>query len=298
MKKLLNIDGGGVRVYLSLLILDYIEKRTNKKIIDLFDYYSGVSASSVILSALLIDYSVQEILDLFKIISKKIFYKSWTYTLTSLFGIYNSKYPDYYINSEFEAFFKDNKLSDVKKPLSILTYDLYDLKPKCFHSYKDDNHYPLWQIIRGSTSAPIYFPPFNLDSYLLIDGGLVTNNLTELVFTNALSYFGKDEEFFQLSLGCGFLNPNLYGTPSGLWSWSSSLLNIMTNGTGSLEISKLKKISNINNLKHYHRLNIDLDIKIALDDYTAFNKMDVIFNRWLESNKETLDKLCDELVSL
>ena len=39
MKKLLNIDGGGVRVYLSLVILDYIEIKTGKKIVDIFDYF-------------------------------------------------------------------------------------------------------------------------------------------------------------------------------------------------------------------------------------------------------------------
>jgi len=45
MKRLLNIDGGGVRVYFPLLILDYIEQKTGKNILDLFDYYAGVSAS-------------------------------------------------------------------------------------------------------------------------------------------------------------------------------------------------------------------------------------------------------------
>ena len=29
MKKILNIDGGGVRVYFPLLILDYIEQKTS-----------------------------------------------------------------------------------------------------------------------------------------------------------------------------------------------------------------------------------------------------------------------------
>ena len=59
MKRLLNIDGGGVRVYFPLLILDYIEQKTGKNILDLFDYYAGVSASSIILSGLLTKYSVK-----------------------------------------------------------------------------------------------------------------------------------------------------------------------------------------------------------------------------------------------
>ena len=44
MKRLLNIDGGGVRVYFPLLILDYIEQRTGKKILDLFDFCLKISS--------------------------------------------------------------------------------------------------------------------------------------------------------------------------------------------------------------------------------------------------------------
>ena len=112
MKRLLNIDGGGVRVYFPLLILDYIEQKTGKNILDLFDYYSGVSASSIVLSGLLTKYSVKELLKIFKELSKTIFYRSYYYIIKSGFGIFNSKYTDYYINQEFEIYLKDLKLSD------------------------------------------------------------------------------------------------------------------------------------------------------------------------------------------
>jgi hypothetical protein len=304
MKKLLNIDGGGVRIYFSLLILNYIESKTNKNITDLFDFYSGVSASSIVLAGLLTDYSVKDIIKKFREISKIIFYKSYFYTLTSFFGIRSSKYPDHYIDSELIKLFKNNKLSDVKKPFSILTYDLINLQPKCFYSYgnkyKDDkeNDYLLWKVIRGSSSPPILFTPFNLEQYTLIDGGIVTNNLSEIIFTHALDYYGIDESFFQLSIGCGFLDPDLYGVPSGLWSWSNSILNVMANASASFEMTNLKKILNINNLKHFHRVNINLSKKIKLDDCNAFSDMEIIFDKWLETNKEYLDKICDELISL
>ena len=51
MKKLLNIDGGGVRVYFSLLILNYIEMKTNKnqKLIIIFCTVVGIDDKSVYL---------------------------------------------------------------------------------------------------------------------------------------------------------------------------------------------------------------------------------------------------------
>ena len=139
-KKILNIDGGGVKVYLSLLLLDYIEKKTNKKIIDIFDFYSGVSASSIVLGGLLIDYSVSDMIDMFKNISTNIFSIPYYYKIYSGFGLFNSTYPDYNINNQLEQLCNNKKLCDASKPLSILTYDMNSLKPINFCSYKDNGN--------------------------------------------------------------------------------------------------------------------------------------------------------------
>lgn len=303
MKKLLNIDGGGIRIYFSLLILKYIEEKTNRKIIDCFDYFAGVSASSIVLAGLLTRYSVDDMITTFKDIAKKIFYKSYYYSLTSGFGIFNSKYPDYYINEEFKKVFEDMKLSDVKKPLSILTYDLETNKPVSFHSYTSctdtsctsNNNYKLWELVRSSTAAPTYFPPYVLDKYTLIDGGVVTNNLSEYIFINALEHFGKDEEYYQLSIGTGSYIRKFENVPSGLWSWSGSIMDVLFSATSNYEMSTLNKISHFEKLKKYDRVDIELIDPISLDDYTSFDKMDTIFNMWINIYHTDLDKICSEL---
>jgi patatin-like phospholipase/acyl hydrolase len=300
MKKLLNIDGGGVRVYFPLLILDYIEQKTGKKIIDLFDYYSGVSSSSILLSGLLTKYSVKELIKLFKELSKSIFYRSYYYIIKSGFGLFNSKYTDYYINQELKKLFQDLKLSDVKKPLTILSYDLHTSKPIYYDTYSKKESldslidHNLWEVVRGSTAAPTYFPPYNLGSHLLIDGGVVTNNLSELIYSKANTYFEEKENFFQLSIGTGCYKPKMKSKPSGLLSWSN-LLDISFNASSSFEENEFKTLS-LNNVKYFHRLEINLDNDIILDDYNSFNQMDQIFNKWLEKNQNNLDKICDELI--
>lgn len=290
MKKILNIDGGGVRVYFPLLILDYIEQKTGKKIIDLFDYFSGVSSSSIVLSGLLTKYSVKELLILFKNLSKVIFYRSYYYIIKSGFGLFNSKYTDNYINEALKYYFGDLKLSDVKKPLTILSYDLQESKSICFDTYNFSNDYKLWEVIRGSTSAPTYYPPYKLDSYLLVDGGIVTNNLSELNYTKSISYFGKEKEFLQLSLGTGCYKPQK-PQKSGLLSWIN-FNSISSNAASSFETIELKNLL-LNNLKYFYRLEIDLDNDIMLDDYNSFEQMEQIFNKWLENNKTTLDTICN-----
>lgn len=316
MKKLLNIDGGGVRVYLPLLILNYIEKKTNKRILDLFDYFSGVSASSIILSCLLFEHSVESIIKIFKDIAPKIFYKSYYYSLSSTFGMTNSKYPDYYINQELEKIFGTKKISELSKPFTILSYDLNKTKPIQFHSHKKHHHsehvmdlsesnqyvhletkdFDLWKIIRASTAAPTYFPPMQIDNLLLVDGGVVVNNLSELIFINALEHWGTNEEYYQLSLGTGFFNSKHERKPSGLISWSTKILDVLFAASSAYETLATKKLSKIQNLKQFHRINLELEKDIGLDDYNTFDLMDKIFESWLANNKELLDKICDELL--
>lgn len=299
MKKLLNIDGGGVKVYLTLHVLKYIEKKTNKKIIDLFDFFSGVSVSSLILSFLLLSYSVDELIIFIKKMSRNIFYRSNFYTLVSAFGILRSKYLDSNIDTELKNFLDNKKFSEIDKPLLILTYDLNSNKPIYYKNYEDiNNDIPLWKIIRGSISAPSYFKPFALDDKILIDGGIVSNNLSDLIINEAINYYDENEIFYQLSLGTGLYLPKNKRSPSGLLYWSNLILDTIFNASSEYQLDLLKNQNKIDNLKYFHRLNFILDEPIELDDYTAFDKMDLIFNKWLDNNSTILDKICDELLSI
>ena len=139
MKKLLNIDGGGVRVYWSLLVLEYIENKTGKQIVDLFDFFSGVSASSIVMGCLLTKHSVKEIINMFETITRKMFYRSWCDCIISLNGLLYSKYSEHYIEQEFKLMFDDTRLHQVKKPLVILTHDLISHNPISFESWNNEN---------------------------------------------------------------------------------------------------------------------------------------------------------------
>ncbi len=57
-------------------------------------------------------------------------------------------------------------------------------------------------------------------------------------------------------------------------------------------------LSLIDNLKCFHRLEINLDSDISLDDYNSFDQMDQIYSKWLETNKDNLDKICNELINI
>ena len=288
-KKILNIDGGGVKVYLPLLILNYIEKKTNKKIIDIFDFYAGVSASSIILSGLLIGYSVEDMLKMFKDISYNIFSIPYRYRITSGFGLLYAKYPDEGINSQLEKLCNNSKLSDIKKPLSILTYDINSNLPINYSSVKDNNDILLWKVIRASSSAPTYFSSFDIDEYTLIDGGMVVNNMCEYAFINALNYFDNECNFIQLSLGTGIFNKK-NKKPNTILDWFDIILTMKFNISTLYEDIMIRDLVKSNSKNEYNRFDFNLESSIRLDDYTAFDKMDKIFENWLENNKLQLDE--------
>ena len=50
--RVLIIDGGGVKGILSLMILKYFEQKSGKTVSELFDFFSGTSTGSIIVSAL------------------------------------------------------------------------------------------------------------------------------------------------------------------------------------------------------------------------------------------------------
>ena len=102
---------------------------------------------------------------------------------------------------------------------------------------------------------------------------------------------------FQVSIGTGAFCPKIINPPTGLISWSSSIIDILFSASSKYDMKNLNKISKFENLKHFYRLDLELDEDIGLDDYNAFDKMDQIFEKWLEINKEHLDKICLELVS-
>ncbi|MBK8983022.1 MAG: patatin-like phospholipase family protein [Ignavibacteria bacterium] len=90
MKKILTIDGGGIRGVLPARILHEIEKRTKKPIAELFDLIAGTSTGGILALCLTKPdskgnprYKALDILKLYEEEGKKIFKKSpWKSTMS------------------------------------------------------------------------------------------------------------------------------------------------------------------------------------------------------------------------
>jgi predicted acylesterase/phospholipase RssA len=173
-KKLLAIDGGGIRGVLSLEVLRKVEDilrqqsgDPNFRLADYFDYIAGTSTGGIIAAGLSIGMSVTEVLDFYVRSGPQMFAKA------NLLRRLHYKFEDEPLARELKAVFGDGTTlgSDKLKTLLLLvmrnatTDSPWPISNNPYAKYNDtarldsNLNFPLWQLVRASTAAPTYFPP-------------------------------------------------------------------------------------------------------------------------------------------
>jgi uncharacterized protein len=200
-KRILSLDGGGIRGALTLGYLKKIETILRAKendpellLCDYFDLIGGTSTGSIIAAGLSIGMTVDELKDQYMELGGKIFGDKRNFwnpleTLKYLKAEYN------YIELEksLKAIFGDMTIDSdkIKTGLCIVskradtnsTWPLINHpKGKFFDSQLDKNkNIPLWQAVRASSAAPTYFVPQMIDvgngqKAAFVDGGVSMAN--------------------------------------------------------------------------------------------------------------------------
>jgi uncharacterized protein len=198
-RKLLALDGGGIRGVMSLEILRKIEhdlalatgKGVSFRLGDFFDYIGGTSTGAIIAAGLAIGKSVQELIDFYIKAGPLMFEKA------ALLSRLRSLYQSDPLRDELKGAFKERTLgaSDLRSLLLVVTRNATTDSPWPVSNNplaryndlarKDCNlQIPLWQLVRASTAAPVYFPPEILQwdendpakTFFFVDGGVTPYN--------------------------------------------------------------------------------------------------------------------------
>jgi uncharacterized protein len=244
-KRILALDGGGIRGMITLGFLERIEKilrerhqQPNLKLCDYFDLIGGTSTGAIIAAALAIGMEVAEIKKLYLDMGGKIFGKR----MAKRWQAYFDAKP---LEKALEQTFGDMTLGDatIKTGLSITVKraetGLTVLFPNHPESpfYQDFKDLSLAHLIRASTAAPTYFVPekfsINGDVAALVDGGVsMANNpsfhLFMLATLKGLPFcwpLGEDH-LLLVSVGTGCWHR--HHQPSTvlnhkLWNWASEV---------------------------------------------------------------------------
>ena len=207
--RILSLDGGGVRGYLSILILENIENHLNEKegnekpLGERFDLIAGTSTGAIIGGLLAIGKSARDIRKMYENDIPVIFGKRMRrrFPLNIFpFSLIFSKYKTNELSKKANSYFEDLTFKDVKTDLIVTSVDISSMTPR-FHKsdFAEKNKWrvneKLASAIIASSSAPSYFPIARHLKYsdYLIDGGIVANNPSLIALIDALQFERKSK---------------------------------------------------------------------------------------------------------
>jgi len=166
-KRILALDGGGIRGALTLGFLERIEQilrlrhqNPQLKLCDYFDLIGGTSTGAIIASGLAIGMEAAELKQMYLDLGGKIFgRRDWR--------ILQAKFDPTPLNEELVKVFRDRILGDdsIKTGLCLIAKraDTGSMWPLINHPdgkyYKHNSQILLRQAVRASTAAPTYFVP-------------------------------------------------------------------------------------------------------------------------------------------
>ncbi len=252
-RRMLALDGGGIRGLLTLGILEKIEAlmagNSGGRLCDYFDYIAGTSTGAIIAAGLARGMTTAQLIDFYRSSGEQMFEQSrlmerikYFYTadplkeqLQKVFGKATNLEPEN-LRCLLLVVTK-NVTTDSPWPISSnpeARYNALD-RPDC------NLKIPLWQLVRASTAAPVFFPPEILQwdkgdpskTFVFADGGVTPyNNPAFLLYRMAtdpayrLMWETGEDKMLLISVGTGAAeslgataaapNRNIVSTVSGL----------------------------------------------------------------------------------
>ena len=303
MRKILSIDGGGIRGIIPALVLDYLEKESNKSINELFDLCVGTSAGGIIALGLTQSqegrprYSAHDLADFFENSGAKIFKRSVWRNIRSAGGVLDELYSARPLESALRKYFGGSRLGDNLGLTMVPAYDIEARKTVFLKSWHPDHELILSRdAARATSAAPTYFEPAHVkvgaNRQALIDGGVFVNSPAVSAYAEALKLF-PGEPLLLLSLGTGELVRSIPFEQAKDWGqagWVMPLLDCMFDGATKAANHQMSIFLGDN----YLRLQVTLDgANDDMDDASVSNieNLKRIAERLIEEKRPLLDRI-------
>lgn len=286
LKKILSIDGGGIRGIIPGQILVEIENTFNVQVAKDFDLVAGTSTGGILACAYLMPkspgskerkFSAQEVVDLYFDRGDEIFDIPIFHKIRSVGGLIDEKYPEDGIEEALHDYFGDTWLKDLMKPCIITSYDIRRRKGHFFGQHKASDpscNFKVKDVARSTSAAPTYFEcakvtSENGDDYPLIDGGVFVNNPALVAYAEGRNIFdtgggkmAKAKDMKILSISTGHTRKKYHYSKAKNWGmaeWVQPVIDIMMSGGAEVAHYQLDKIYDaIGKPKQYFRIDGDL----------------------------------------
>lgn len=192
-RRMLALDGGGIRGVMTLSILKAIESHLGgRPLADYFDYIAGTSTGAIIAAGLARGMLVDELIRFYRETGPEMFQR------TRFLARLNSLYKDGPLQQKLQQVFgadTDLKPEHLRTLLLMVTRNVTTDSPWPITSNPEARYnmpsrtdcnlcIPLWKIVRASTAAPIFFPPEVIEvdpddakkTFVFVDGGVTPYN--------------------------------------------------------------------------------------------------------------------------
>ncbi len=254
-KKLLSIDGGGIRGLIALEFLARIEALLREKLgrsdlvlADYFDYVGGTSTGAIIATLISLGFPTEKMIDFYRTgahtmfdpsnvflrLERKFGSNSFMAKLLNAVGVLTSS--SMFTQEALAAKFKSVIGTDGDRDATLGTEKLRTLLLVVMRNASTDSPWPvsnnprakfnrrelpdcnldlpLWQLVRASTAAPVFFPPEVMhvgdQQFVFVDGGVtVYHNPAFLLFLMAtlppyeVQWPAGEQKLLLVSVGTG-----------------------------------------------------------------------------------------------
>ncbi|MEL6636787.1 MAG: patatin-like phospholipase family protein [Bacteroidota bacterium] len=267
-KRLLALDGGGIRGAITLGYLVELEKilreryrKPDFRLCDYFDLIGGTSTGAIIASGLAIGMSAVEISELYQVLGGRIFGQK-----KGLFQRLSAKFKIDALESELTKIFGDMTLASerIRTGLCIVTKraDTGSTWPLTNHPeakyFKYNKDILLREAVRASTAAPTYFEPEAIEVGkgqvgAFVDGGVSMHNDPSMMLFLMATLRGFPyhwstgaDQLLLTSIGTGTWPQESTVadvTDNKLWDWAGDVINLLMNDAKEMHHLLLQYLS-------------------------------------------------------
>ncbi|HEX5910726.1 MAG TPA: patatin-like phospholipase family protein [Thermoleophilaceae bacterium] len=312
--KVLSIDGGGIRGLIPAVVLAEIERRSGRRIADLFDLIAGTSTGGILAAALACPdgdgrprFTAEELTDLYVTEGPRIFDNSLLRTVGSAGGLADERYDSDGLVAALETYVGRTRLSEALVPVLLTAYDIEGRQAFFFRTERaradPEYDFALADAALATAAAPTYFEPVRVTdvagaaTYPLVDGGVFAANPAMCAWTDLIRAGVAPDVTVLASLGTGTaIRPIPYEQARGwgLLGWARPLIDVLFSGASETVDFQLGQILGDRYMRFQQRLEIASD---DMDDASPENLRDLRAEGDLlvRENTEAIDDLCARL---
>ncbi|WP_065409091.1 CBASS cGAMP-activated phospholipase [Pseudobacillus wudalianchiensis] len=207
MKRVLSIDGGGIKGVFPASFLASLEDSIGENIGEYFDLIVGTSTGGIIALGLASGMSAKEVVSFYEQEGPNIF--KGNKLLRALRWLPLAKYSQEPLKEALKNCFGEKRIGECKTrvvipSMNLDTGEVHIYKTAHHERFRNDYKEKITEAALATSAAPTFFPSKISESGTsLVDGGMWANNPVGTAVVEAIGVLGwKPGEFQVLSIGC------------------------------------------------------------------------------------------------